>query len=109
MDCCRCVQSPAVFYIPRSDIRIEHYARTEHQTHYPYKGRANYLSLGDGAKTAENAVWTYEDTYPTVAQIKELGQGKNVRSPASSENTRESTDQRSDDSAERKPDDQHLK
>lgn len=62
---------PAVFYIPRSDIRVEHYARTEHQTHCPYKGDANYFSLSADGKTAANAVWTYEDTYPAVAEIKE--------------------------------------
>ncbi|WP_297838904.1 DUF427 domain-containing protein [Pseudomonas sp.] len=62
---------PAVFYIPRSDIRVEHYARTEHKTHCPYKGDANYFDLSAGGKTAENAVWTYEDTYPAMAEIKE--------------------------------------
>lgn len=61
----------AVFYIPRSDIRVEHYVRTEHQTHCPYKGDANYFSLSADGKTAENAVWTYENTYPAVAEIKE--------------------------------------
>ena len=61
---------PAVFYIPRSDIRAEHYARTEHATHCPYKGEANYFSLSADGKTAENAVWTYEDAYPAVAPIK---------------------------------------
>ncbi|WP_397452242.1 DUF427 domain-containing protein [Pseudomonas sp. NA-150] len=61
---------PEVFYIPRADIQMEHYARTEHQTHCPYKGDANYFSLNAAGETAENAVWTYEDTYPAVAQIK---------------------------------------
>ncbi|MFJ2363766.1 DUF427 domain-containing protein [Pseudomonas sp. NPDC087697] len=62
---------PAVFYIPRSDIRVEYYARTEHTTHCPYKGDANYFDLSADGKTAENAVWSYENTYPAMAQIKE--------------------------------------
>jgi uncharacterized protein (DUF427 family) len=62
---------PAVLYIPRGDIRTERYTRTEHQTHCPYKGDANYFSLNADGQTAENAVWTYEDTYPAVAEIKD--------------------------------------
>ncbi len=62
---------PAVFYIPRSAIRAEHYARTEHQTYCPYKGDAHYFDLSADGKTAENAVWTYENAYPAVAGIKE--------------------------------------
>lgn len=61
---------PAVFYVPRSDIRVEHYSRTEHKTHCPYKGDANYFDLSADGKMAENAVWTYENTYPTVADIQ---------------------------------------
>jgi uncharacterized protein (DUF427 family) len=62
---------PAVFYIPRSDIRAERYTHTEHQTHCPYKGDASYYSLEADGKTAENAVWTYDEAYPSVAEIKE--------------------------------------
>lgn len=62
---------PAVLYIPRADIRTERYTRTEHQTHCPYKGDAHYFSLNADGHTAENAVWTYEDPYPAVAEIKD--------------------------------------
>lgn len=62
---------PAVIYIPRSDIRIEHYVRTEHQTHCPYKGDANYFSLDIHGQRSQNAVWTYEHPYRAVAQIKD--------------------------------------
>ncbi|MDY7559466.1 DUF427 domain-containing protein [Pseudomonas sp. 10B1] len=62
---------PAVFYIPRSDIRAERYTRTEHQTHCPYKGEAHYYSLNADGKTALNAVWTYDEPFPSVAEIKE--------------------------------------
>jgi uncharacterized protein (DUF427 family) len=61
---------PPVIYIPRSDISIEHYVRTEHRTHCPYKGDAQYFSLSANGETAENAVWTYEEAYPSVKEIE---------------------------------------
>jgi uncharacterized protein (DUF427 family) len=63
-------QYPPVIYVPRSDISIEHYDRTEHRTHCPYKGDASYFSLKADGKTAANAVWTYEDAYPSVKEIE---------------------------------------
>lgn len=61
---------PAVIYIPLSDISIEHYEKTAHQSHCPYKGDASYYSLKAGGETAENAVWTYEHAYPAVKDIE---------------------------------------
>jgi len=61
---------PAVIYIPLSDISIEHYEKTAHQSHCPYKGDASYYSLKAGGQTAENAVWTYEHAYPAVKDIE---------------------------------------
>jgi uncharacterized protein (DUF427 family) len=63
-------QYPAVIYVPRSDISIEHYVRTEHRTHCPYKGDASYFSLTADGQSAENAVWTYEEAYPSVKEIE---------------------------------------
>ena len=60
---------PEVFYIPRSDIRVEHYERTAHQTHCPYKGQASYYSVKGGP---ENAIWTYENPYEEMLAIKDL-------------------------------------
>lgn len=62
---------PPVQYIPRSDVAMEQLHPTEHSTHCPYKGDAAYFSLTVGGKTAENAIWTYENPYPAVAAIKE--------------------------------------
>lgn len=57
---------PPVQYIPRADARMEKLTRSSHQTHCPYKGDAAYYALpGSG----DNAVWTYEQPYPAVAQI----------------------------------------
>jgi uncharacterized protein (DUF427 family) len=59
---------PAVYYIPRRDVKMERLVRTSHQSHCPFKGDAAYFSLKDGA---ENAVWTYEQPYDEVNVIKE--------------------------------------
>jgi uncharacterized protein (DUF427 family) len=42
-----------------------------HYTHCPYKGDAAYYSIPIGGAKSENAVWTYEDPYEAVANIKE--------------------------------------
>jgi uncharacterized protein (DUF427 family) len=62
---------PPVFYIPRADADMTLLARTDHQTHCPYKGDASYFSIPAGGARGGNAVWTYEDPYPAVAVIKD--------------------------------------
>ncbi len=61
---------PAVQYIPREDVDLSQLERTDHTTYCPYKGDCSYYSVPAGAKRSVNAVWTYEDPYPAVAQIK---------------------------------------
>ncbi len=61
---------PAVQYIPREDVDLTQLERTDHATYCPYKGDCNYFSIPAGGKKSVNAVWTYEDPYPAVAQIK---------------------------------------
>jgi uncharacterized protein (DUF427 family) len=59
---------PAVYYIPRKDVKMDRLVRSKHQTVCPFKGTASYYSLENGA---ENAVWTYETPYDEVSVIKE--------------------------------------
>ena len=59
---------PAVYYIPRKDVKTDRLVRSKHQTVCPFKGTASYYSLKNGA---ENAVWTYETPYDEVSVIKE--------------------------------------
>lgn len=61
---------PPVLYVPRADADMALLERTGHATHCPYKGNAAYYSVVAGGRTAENAVWTYEDPYRPVAAIK---------------------------------------
>jgi uncharacterized protein (DUF427 family) len=61
---------PPVQYIPRDDVDPSQLVRTDHATYCPYKGDCNYYSVLAGGKRSVNAVWTYENPYPAVAQIR---------------------------------------
>ena len=60
---------PAVQYIPRADVAMNLLKRTAHASHCPYKGNASYFTVAANGKTAENAVWSYEQPFPAMAQI----------------------------------------
>ena len=60
---------PPVQYVPREDADLALLARTDHTSHCPYKGDAAYFSVRADGRTAENAVWTYEQPYPAVSAI----------------------------------------
>jgi uncharacterized protein (DUF427 family) len=62
---------PAVQYIPRCDVHMALLARSDHTTYCPYKGDASYFTVTPGGERAVNAVWTYEDPYQAVAEIKD--------------------------------------
>ncbi len=62
---------PPVQYVPRKDVDLSLLERTDHSSHCPYKGDASYFSVPIGGKRSINAVWSYENPYPAVAEIKE--------------------------------------
>ncbi|MDJ0949152.1 MAG: DUF427 domain-containing protein [Alphaproteobacteria bacterium] len=59
-----------VYYFPRTDVRTDLLAPSEHRTHCPYKGDASYWTVRVGDKSAENAAWSYETPIEQVAAIK---------------------------------------
>ena len=59
-----------VIYIPRSDVDLSLVERTHDHTYCPYKGEASYYSIPLGGARAENAIWTYENPYAAVSEIK---------------------------------------
>ncbi|WP_112242762.1 DUF427 domain-containing protein [Kribbella monticola] len=62
---------PAVQYIPRKDVDLTQLERTDHESYCPYKGDASYYSILPGGEKTVNAVWTYENPYAPVADIKD--------------------------------------
>jgi uncharacterized protein (DUF427 family) len=61
---------PAVQYIPGEDVEFSRLERSNHVTHCPYKGDCIYYNVPAGGKKSVNAVWSYEDPFPAVVQIK---------------------------------------
>ena len=61
---------PAVQYIPRKDVDLSVLQRTDHATYCPYKGECTYYSIPIGGARSTNAVWTYEEPFSAVAEIK---------------------------------------
>ncbi|MBB6564462.1 DUF427 domain-containing protein [Kribbella sandramycini] len=62
---------PAVQYLPRANVDFTALERTEHTTYCPYKGDAAYYSIMAAGADGENAVWTYEQPYDAVADIRD--------------------------------------
>lgn len=63
---------PAVYYVPRADLRLESFIPSARKSHCPYKGDARYFDLVIGAVRRSDAVWSYEDPYPAVAAIRDF-------------------------------------
>ncbi len=61
---------PAVQYIPRADVDMSKLSRTQHATYCPYKGDCSYFSIDSAGEKGTNSVWTYEQPYDAVAQIR---------------------------------------
>ncbi len=60
---------PPVFYLPRGDVRMEHFTRSERASHCPFKGDACYFDLEAGGRREANAAWSYENPFPAAAAI----------------------------------------
>jgi uncharacterized protein (DUF427 family) len=62
---------PDVLYFPREDVNMSRLARSMHRTHCPYKGQAAHFHLlNEKDGVVENAAWSYEEPYVSVAAIK---------------------------------------
>jgi uncharacterized protein (DUF427 family) len=58
-----------VQYIPRSDADMTLLKPSSHATHCPYKGDASYFTIVANGRNSDNAVWSYEQPYPAMAEI----------------------------------------
>ena len=61
---------PPVVYFPRADVSMDYMRRTDRSTHCPYKGDASYFTVLMDGEFAENAVWSYEQPFPAMAEIE---------------------------------------
>lgn len=62
---------PQVVYFPRADVSMDYMRRTDRSTHCPYKGDASYFTVLMDGQFAENAVWSYEQPFPAMAEIED--------------------------------------
>ena len=60
---------PVVYYLPRTDIPMDRFSRSDHTTHCPFKGDATYYNVEIDGRMVENAVWSYETPNENVAAI----------------------------------------
>jgi uncharacterized protein (DUF427 family) len=62
---------PTRYYVPKTDVRMDLLTSTDHSTHCPYKGTAEYFSVTVGDATHENLVWWYR--HPTIESARIAG------------------------------------
>ena len=62
---------PAVHYVPRADLHLEHFVASARTSHCPYKGDARYFHLVVDGFRRSDAAWSYEDPFPAVAAIRD--------------------------------------
>ncbi len=62
---------PPVHYVPREDADMSLLTATDHASHCPYKGDASYFTISVDGRASDNAVWSYQQPYPAVKEIKD--------------------------------------
>jgi uncharacterized protein (DUF427 family) len=63
---------PPVLYVRREDVDMSLLVRSEHKSRCPYKGEASYYSIRASGRSAENAIWSYEEPLADMAEIAGL-------------------------------------
>src|SRR3954469_10201510 len=58
-----------VYYFPKSDIRFDLLEHTDHSTHCPYKGDAEYWAIVVGERRIDDAVWSYPSPLPGAPDL----------------------------------------
>jgi len=62
---------PPVQYVPIDDVDRSALRPTDHETYCPYKGDASYFTVTTPDGELDNVIWTYEQPYDAVAEIKD--------------------------------------
>lgn len=58
-----------VLYVPRGDLAMEFFDKTDHSTTCPYKGEATYYTLQAKSGPLKNAAWSYEEPIAGMERI----------------------------------------
>lgn len=62
---------PVRWYLPASDVNMEHLTRSSTHTVCAYKGQAWYFSLADGRPEGRDIAWTYPDPLHDALPVKD--------------------------------------
>jgi uncharacterized protein (DUF427 family) len=60
---------PPVIYIPRADIAMAFFDKTDKTTTCPHKGTASYYSIDTRSVVLDSVAWSYETPNDAVAAI----------------------------------------
>lgn len=60
---------PPVFYLPRGDVRMDHFTPSTHRSHCPFKGDASYFDVEADGLSEAGAAWSYETPIAAAADI----------------------------------------
>ena len=58
-----------VYYIPKSDIRMDLFSPSSTVTTCPHKGEASYWTIDTGEQQIADAAWSYEQPLPDASDI----------------------------------------
>jgi len=58
-----------VHYVPREDLAMAFFDKTDHSTHCPHKGDATYYTLQAKSGPIVNAAWSYDAPLDGVKEI----------------------------------------
>jgi len=61
--------SPPVYYVPATEVAVQHLRPTTGTTFCEWKGTAEYFDIAVGDRTARRAAWTYADPSPGYEAI----------------------------------------
>jgi len=61
---------PPTYYLPREDVRMEHFRPSSRRTVCEWKGQAAYYTIVVGERSAANAAWSYPEPTEPFASIR---------------------------------------
>ncbi|HVT58374.1 MAG TPA: DUF427 domain-containing protein [Thermoanaerobaculia bacterium] len=62
---------PPVYYLPPSDIRMEHLLPSERRSFCEWKGLASYYDVAAGGRRAPDAAWSYPEPTLSYKEIRD--------------------------------------